>query len=122
MRGREGFLAAGQSFEQKRRFRYCFRVTGTLRHKFAISSELQILSALAHSTVKSVHSEIRFQGVFYVAGTIGEHCELSVFNCLADARKKVILAASQEIGSKLLILNGGQRRDRTADAGLFRAA
>jgi hypothetical protein len=23
--------------------------------------------------------------------------------------------------SKLLILNGGQRRDRTADAGLFRA-
>jgi hypothetical protein len=23
---------------------------------------------------------------------------------------------------KLLILNGGQRRDRTADAGLFRAA
>jgi hypothetical protein len=24
--------------------------------------------------------------------------------------------------AKLLILNGGQRRDRTADAGLFRAA
>jgi hypothetical protein len=24
--------------------------------------------------------------------------------------------------NKLLILNGGQRRDRTADAGLFRAA
>jgi hypothetical protein len=26
------------------------------------------------------------------------------------------------IPRKLLILNGGQRRDRTADAGLFRAA
>ena len=26
------------------------------------------------------------------------------------------------VPSKLLILNGGQRRDRTADAGLFRAA
>ena len=25
------------------------------------------------------------------------------------------------MSSKLLILNGGQRRDRTADAGLFRA-
>jgi hypothetical protein len=27
-----------------------------------------------------------------------------------------------QIAPKLLILNGGQRRDRTADAGLFRAA
>jgi hypothetical protein len=29
---------------------------------------------------------------------------------------------TSELFSKLLILNGGQRRDRTADAGLFRAA
>ncbi len=34
---------------------------------------------------------------------------------------EVILEVRQEIGAKLLILNGGQRRDRTADAGLFRA-
>jgi hypothetical protein len=27
-----------------------------------------------------------------------------------------------ELFANLLILNGGQRRDRTADAGLFRAA
>jgi len=33
----------------------------------------------------------------------------------------VILEVSREIEAKLLILNGGQRRDRTADAGLFRA-
>ncbi len=35
---------------------------------------------------------------------------------------EVILEVSQEIKAKLLIINGGQRRDRTADAGLFRAA
>ena len=35
---------------------------------------------------------------------------------------EVILEVRQEIEAKLLILNGGQRRDRTADAGLFRAA
>ena len=34
----------------------------------------------------------------------------------------MILEVSQEAKDKLLILNGGQRRDRTADAGLFRAA
>jgi hypothetical protein len=34
----------------------------------------------------------------------------------------MILNVSQEVKAKLLILNGGQRRDRTADAGLFRAA
>jgi hypothetical protein len=28
----------------------------------------------------------------------------------------------QNVWANLLILNGGQRRDRTADAGLFRAA
>ena len=56
-----------------------------------------------------------------VAGTIWEHCELSVFSCLADARWEVILEVSQEVKGKSLILNGGQRRDRTADAGLFRA-
>ena len=56
-----------------------------------------------------------------MAGTIREHWELSVFNCLADARKEVILKVSSEVGAKLLILNGGQRRDRTADPGLFRA-
>ena len=33
----------------------------------------------------------------------------------------MILEVRQEIEAKLLILNGGQRRDRTADAGLFRA-
>jgi hypothetical protein len=33
----------------------------------------------------------------------------------------VILEESQEIKANLLILNGGQRRDQTADAGLFSA-
>ena len=33
----------------------------------------------------------------------------------------MILEVSQKISTKLLILNGGQRRDRTAAAGLFRA-
>ena len=54
-------------------------------------------------------------------GTIREHSELSVFSCLADARRELIFGVSQEVKDKLLILNGGQRRDRTADAGLFRA-
>ena len=53
------------------------------------------------------------------AGTIREHSELSVFSCLADARREVILEVSQEVRGNLLILNGGQRRDRTADAGSF---
>ena len=74
------------------------------------------MSRCSFHTLKSL-----FQRVFYVAGTIREHCELSVFSCLADARREVILVVSQEVKNKLLILNGGQRRDRTADAGLFRA-
>ena len=35
-------------------------------------------------------------------------------------RTKLISESKQNIEDKLLILNGGQRRDRTADAGLFR--
>jgi hypothetical protein len=58
------------------------------------------------------------QRVFYVAGIIGEHCELSVFNYLADMRTEVILEGRQSVETNLLILNGGQRRDRTAAAGL----
>jgi hypothetical protein len=67
-------------------------------------------------------SQPRFQLAFYVAGTIREHRESSVFNRLADTRKEVILEGREDGEVKLLILNGGQRRDRTADAGLFRAA
>ena len=56
------------------------------------------------------------------AGTIREHSESSVFNYLADVRREVISEERQDVEAKLLIINGGQRRDRTADAGLFRAA
>jgi hypothetical protein len=59
---------------------------------------------------------------FLVAGTIREHRESSVFSYLADTSKEVTLERREKLVSKSLILSGGQRRDRTADAGLFRAA
>ena len=54
-------------------------------------------------------------------GTIREHCQLIIFNYLGRADKNGLEENGGAILGKLLILNGGQRRDRTADAGLFRA-
>jgi hypothetical protein len=56
-----------------------------------------------------------------VEGIIREHSQSSVFNSLANMKTELILEGKDNILTKLLILNGGQRRDRTADAGLFRA-
>jgi hypothetical protein len=80
-----------------------FLEKGTLRLKYPIFNSSKFCEPC------SFHTQIRFPRVLYVAGTIREHCELSVFNCLADTTTKVILEVSQEIDTKLLILNGGQR-------------
>ena len=48
-----------------------------------------------------------------------EECMLLKINALLLEMKK---PPERRLACKLLILNGGQRRDRTADAGLFRAA
>ena len=52
----------------------------------------QNMSAFARSKMNSVS-----QCALYAAGTIREHCESSVFNCLADMRPEVILEVSPEV-------------------------
>jgi hypothetical protein len=54
-------------------------------------------------------------------GNNREHYEFSVFNRLADTKTELISEGKKSHEAKLLILNGDQRPDRTADAGLFRA-
>ena len=62
-----------------------------------------------------------FNVSFVLTGTILEHRLLFIFS---NYKKGLRMASENSRGSpaNLLILNGGQRRDRTADAGLFRAA
>jgi hypothetical protein len=62
-------------------------------------------------------SQPRFQLAFYVAGTIREHRESSVFNRLADTRKEVILEGREDgevkfIDSKWWPETGSNRRRR----------
>jgi hypothetical protein len=56
-----------------------------------------------------------------MTGTIREHLRSNAFNDLSEEALKMISGKAHITCAKLMILNGGQRRDRTADAGLFRA-
>jgi hypothetical protein len=54
--------------------------------------------------------------------TIPEECHVIHNRWFSKKTKASRTEGSSFNTCKLLILNGGQRRDRTADAGLFRAA
>ena len=55
-------------------------------------------------------------------GTIREHRLIEYFQSVTKEGVEMFSENCCASRAKLLILNGGQRRDRTADAGLFRAA
>jgi hypothetical protein len=59
---------------------------------------------ITRDIVSLISFEYNFQRAFDVAGTIGEHCESSVFNGLADMSTELILERAQGIEPKLLMV------------------
>jgi hypothetical protein len=62
------------------------------------------------------------QGAHDQYATLPESVMLLIKGHLSGTRQSLPFGGFSFVPSNLLILNGGQRRDRTADAGLFRAA